>query len=51
MHGDIAFRLLLPIPPTLFATLLYLRLRRVIPFAIAHALLDCASVVIGVLRA
>jgi hypothetical protein len=45
------FRMLSPIPPTLFATLLYLRLRRVIPLAIAHAALDCASVVIGVLRA
>jgi hypothetical protein len=45
------FRMLSPIPPTLFATLLYLRIRRVIPFAIAHAALDCASVLIGVLRA
>ncbi len=30
-----------------FATLLYLRLRRVIPFAIAHAVLDGASVLVG----
>jgi hypothetical protein len=44
------FRALSPIPPTLFATLLYLRLRRVIPFAIAHAVLDGASVLIGALR-
>lgn len=41
------FRLLSPVPATLFATLLYLRLRRVVPFAIAHALMDGASVLIG----
>jgi len=44
-----AFRLLSPIPFSVFATLLYLRLRRLIPFAIAHALMDGASVLIGVL--
>jgi membrane protease YdiL (CAAX protease family) len=44
-----AFRLLSPVPYSLFQTLLFLRLRRLIPFAIAHALLDGASVVIGVL--
>jgi hypothetical protein len=43
------FRLLSPIPFSIFETLLYLRLRRLIPFATAHALLDGASVVIGVL--
>ena len=32
-----------------FQTLLYLRLRRLVPFAIAHAFLDGASVLIGVL--
>jgi len=44
-----AFRLLSPIPFSVFATLLYLRLRRLIPFAIAHALMDGASVLLGVL--
>jgi hypothetical protein len=43
-----AYRLLSPVPHSLFATLLYLRLRRVVPFAIAHALMDGASVLIGV---
>jgi hypothetical protein len=43
------FRLLSPVPATLFATLLYLRLRRLIPFAIAHALMDGAGVLVGVL--
>jgi hypothetical protein len=38
-----------PVPHTLFATLVYLRLRRVVPLAIAHALMDGASVLIGVL--
>jgi hypothetical protein len=37
------------VPNTIFQTLLYLRLRRLIPFAIAHALLDGASVLVGVL--
>jgi membrane protease YdiL (CAAX protease family) len=44
-----AFRLLSPVPHSLFATLLYLRLRRLIPFAVAHALMDGGSVLIGVL--
>ncbi len=44
-----AFRLLSPVPFTIFATLLYLRLRRLLPLAIAHALMDGASVLIGVL--
>jgi hypothetical protein len=44
-----AFRLLSAVPNSAFQTLLYLRLRRLIPFAIAHALLDGASVLIGVL--
>jgi hypothetical protein len=43
------FRLLSPVPYSVFQTLLYLRLRRLIPFAIAHALLDGTSVLIGVL--
>lgn len=44
-----AFRLLSPLPNTLFVTLLCLRWRRVLPFAISHALMDGASVLIGVL--
>ena len=43
------FRLLSPVPFSVFQTLLYLRLRRLVPFAIAHAMLDGASVLIGVL--
>jgi hypothetical protein len=39
-----AFRLLSPVPFSLFATILYLRLRRLIPFVIAHALMDAAGV-------
>jgi membrane protease YdiL (CAAX protease family) len=45
----IVFRLFSPLPFAVFQTLLYLRLRRLIPFAIAHALMDGASVFIGVL--
>jgi len=44
-----AFRLLSSVPNTVFQTLLYLRLRRLVPLAIAHALMDGASVLIGVL--
>ena len=44
-----AVRALSPLPFSIFQTLLYLRLRRLIPFAIAHALLDGASSFIGVL--
>ncbi len=43
------FRLLSPMLFSVFSTLLYLRLRRLVPFAIAHALMDGAGVVIGVL--
>lgn len=42
-------RALSPLPFSVFQTLLYLRLRRLIPFAIAHALMDGASAFIGVL--
>jgi hypothetical protein len=41
------FRMLSPIPQSVFVILLYLRLRRVIPFAVAHALMDGATVLIG----
>ncbi|HEY7118159.1 MAG TPA: CPBP family glutamic-type intramembrane protease [Tepidisphaeraceae bacterium] len=43
------FRLLSPVPNTVFVTLLYLRFRRLLPLAIAHAALDGAGVLIGVL--
>ena len=45
------FRLLSSIPNTVFQTLLYLRFRRLIPFAIAHALMDGASVLLPLLTA
>jgi membrane protease YdiL (CAAX protease family) len=44
-----AYRLLSPLPFSVFVTLLYLRMRRLVPFAIAHALMDGASVLVGVL--
>ena len=44
-----AFRFLSSVPYSVFLTVLYLRLRRLVPLAIVHALLDGASVVIGVL--
>jgi hypothetical protein len=43
------FRLLSSVPNSVFQTLLYLRSRRLVPLAIAHALMDGASVLIGVL--
>jgi hypothetical protein len=45
----VAFRLLSPVPLSVFGIILYLRLRRLVPFALAHALMDGASVLIGVL--
>ena len=47
--GFMAFRLLSPIPYSVFSVLLYLRMRRVLPLAIAHTLMDGASVLFGVL--
>jgi hypothetical protein len=44
-----AFRLLASVPNTVFQMLLYLRLRRLVPFAIAHALMDGATVLVPVL--
>jgi membrane protease YdiL (CAAX protease family) len=44
-----AFRLLSSVPQSIFITVLYLRLRRLVPLAIAHALMDGASVLIGAL--
>ena len=43
------FRLLSPVPLSIFSTLLYLRLRRLVPFATSHAILDGASVLVGAL--
>jgi len=43
------FRAFSPLPFSIFAALLYLRLRRLVPFVIAHAFMDGASVLIGVL--
>jgi hypothetical protein len=45
------FRLLASVPNTVFQTLLYLRFRRLVPLAIAHALMDGATVLIPVLKA
>jgi hypothetical protein len=45
-----AFRLLSSVPNAVFQTLLYLRLRRLVPFVIGHALLDGVSVLVGVLH-
>jgi hypothetical protein len=44
-----AYRLLAAPPLSVFETLLYLRLRRLIPLAVAHALLDGATVLIPLL--
>ena len=44
-----AFRWLSAVPNTVFQVVLYLRVRRLIPFAIAHALMDGAGVLVGVL--
>ena len=45
------FRLLASVPNTVFQAILYLRLRRLIPFAIAHALMDGATVLVPLLNA
>lgn len=45
-----AYRLLASVPNSLFDTLLYLRLRRLMPFAVAHALMDGATVLIPLSR-
>jgi hypothetical protein len=44
-----AYRLLSSPPLAIFETLLYLRLRRLVPLAIAHALMDGATVLIPLL--
>lgn len=40
------FRMLSPIPFSIFAILLYFRLRRLVPLIVAHALMDGASVLL-----
>lgn len=44
------FRLLASVPFSVFGTLLYLRLRRLIPLAVGHALMDGATVLLPALR-
>ncbi len=44
-----AFRLFSSVPNTVFQIALYLRFRRLVPFVIAHALMDGASVFMSVL--
>jgi hypothetical protein len=46
-----AYRLLASVPHSVFDTVLYLRLRRLLPLAIAHALMDGATVLIPLVRA
>ncbi len=49
LTGDpkyMAFRLFSSVPNSVFQTLLYLRLRQLVPLAIAHAVMDGASVLI-----
>jgi hypothetical protein len=43
------FRALSPVPFSVFALLVYLRLRRLVPLIVAHALMDGASVALGAL--
>jgi hypothetical protein len=43
------YRLLASPPLAIFETLLYLRLHRLVPLAIAHALMDGATVLIPLL--
>lgn len=45
------FRALASVPFAVFETLLYLRLRRLIPLALAHALMDGATVLTPLVRA
>jgi membrane protease YdiL (CAAX protease family) len=44
------FRMLSPVPHSLFDTILYLRLRRLVPLIIAHALMDGAGVLLPLLQ-
>ncbi len=44
-----AFRLLSSVPSSIFVTLVYLRLRRLLPLALSHALMDGTAALLGVL--
>ena len=44
------YRLLSPLPFSTFIILVWLRLRRIVPLAIAHALMDGASAYLTTLR-
>jgi membrane protease YdiL (CAAX protease family) len=46
-----AYRLLASVPHSVFDALVYLRLRRLVPLALAHALMDGATVLIPLLTA
>ena len=46
-----AFQILASVPFSIFGTLLYLRLRRLAPLVLAHALMDSATVALPLLRA
>lgn len=45
-----AFRFLSSVPDTLFLALLYLRVRRLLPFIVAHAIMDGSTVLIPFLK-
>ena len=47
--GFMLYRALAPIPQTVFVVLVYLRVRRLLPFVIAHWLMDGADVFVTVL--
>lgn len=48
-HHFMIYRLLSPIPFSTFITLVYLRLRRILPLAIAHWLMDGGAAFVGTL--
>jgi hypothetical protein len=49
MADFMLYRFLAPIPHTAFIVLVYLRVRRLLPFVIAHWLMDAADVFRAVL--
>ena len=46
---DFVYRFVASIPNTMFSTVLFLRVRRLLPFAIAHWLMDGGDVLVTVL--
>lgn len=46
-HDYMLYRMIAPIPFSVFVVLLYLRMRNLIPFAIAHSLMDGADAIRG----